>query len=119
MGGMQLAVAAAAAICAGEKVRKGNGWEEMLGFCSFYMPPLVLGRSWTDGLDQTMKTYKFNRGMRGYEAGGARPSPPPPDPTGTGFIPFDSPRVLNCYHPRPLIEEFPVWNRGSGPRCHP
>jgi hypothetical protein len=85
MGGMQLAVAAAAAVCAGEKVRQGNGWEEMLGFCSFYMPPLVLGRSWTDGLDQTMKTYKFNRGMRGYEAGGGTTVPAPTRPDGDRF----------------------------------
>jgi hypothetical protein len=34
------------------------------------------------------------------------------------FLPFNSPWGANCNHPRPLMNEFPAGNRGTGPRCH-
>jgi hypothetical protein len=46
------------------------------------------------------------------------PYPSPPDPMGMIFLPFNSPWGANCNHPRPLMNEFPAGNRGTGPRCH-
>jgi hypothetical protein len=61
----------------------------------------------------------FSRGCGETGTGSVGTSPPPPYPTRMSFSPFRSPRGLKCYHPRPLMEEFPAGNRGSGPRCHP
>jgi hypothetical protein len=44
--------------------------------------------------------------------------PAPPSPTGRSFLPYRSPWGLVLSHPHPLIGEFPVGNRGTGPCCH-
>jgi hypothetical protein len=40
-------------------------------------------------------------------------------PTGMRFSPLRSPRGLKISQLHPLMDEFPVGDRGSGPRCHP
>jgi hypothetical protein len=44
--------------------------------------------------------------------------PHPRLPIGGGFFPVYIPVGENLPHPHPLMEEFPMGNRGSGPHCH-
>ena len=55
-------------------------------------------------------------GWRGSGSGTRQPSPSPPFPTGTAFLPNVSPWRLILLPPHSLIEEFTAENRGSGPR---
>jgi hypothetical protein len=58
-----------------------------------------------------------DRGESG--TGDSIPSPSPPSATGTTLASIRSPWGLIFNHPRPLIEEFPARNRGSGPVAIP
>ena len=50
--------------------------------------------------------------------GSLRGTPPSPSyPMGMIFLPpFNSPWGEDLYHPSPLMGEFPMGNRGTGPR---
>jgi hypothetical protein len=73
---------------------------------------------WPDLLERLLAAG-LNRGREDTGTGVALQSPPPPTLTGTKISPFNSLWGLNQYHPRPLMEEFPAGNRGTGPCCHP
>jgi hypothetical protein len=57
-------------------------------------------------------------GPRGERGWGMLPHPHPRLPVGGENFPVYIPVGEKFPHPRPLIEEFPAGNRGSGPHCH-
>jgi hypothetical protein len=93
-----------------------SGERGLLGLAASYLYVLLLGFV-LHGLFTGPGLFGRGRGETG--TGSAETSPHPPYPTGTSFSPFSSPRGLKCYHPRPLMEEFPAGNRGSGPVAIP
>jgi hypothetical protein len=96
----------------GEGAREGGNAEALgFGICFIYICYWAL-QLWADGPE-------MNRGCGETGTEDALQSPPPPSPTGTTFAPIRSPRGSKFSHTRPLMEEFPVGNWESGPRCHP
>ena len=85
--------------------------EEFLGLLSIYMvgsrigpdlirPPIGLGAPADNGDGEVENV------------------PTPASPDGACFYPLTSPWGTNIPHFHPLMDEIPVGDRGSGPRCH-